>query len=211
MNAPERMLPAHITRLMTFAQHGQPSGYAASDMMRADLEALISASSERQHHAALQRIGYALRLPPGADLHQQCVPAIEAFQRATHCNVCHGLLRAGNFHELCGAGMTTMCNCPVPPAGAQPTEDALEFALMRFAGLDKDNANHRAIAKQVLANVVAPQESVVNAPSNESAADEALWAILVGRAERYFSRDTGESDFDFLQRAIGSKPQKGQA
>jgi hypothetical protein len=35
------MMPAHITRLMTFAQHGEPKGYAASDMMRADLEALI--------------------------------------------------------------------------------------------------------------------------------------------------------------------------
>lgn len=35
------MTPAHITRLLTFAQHGQPKGYAASDMMRADLEMLI--------------------------------------------------------------------------------------------------------------------------------------------------------------------------
>ena len=38
------MMPAHITRLMTFAQHGQPEGYRASDMMRADLETLILAA-----------------------------------------------------------------------------------------------------------------------------------------------------------------------
>ena len=35
------MTPAHITRLITFAQHGQPQSYAASDLMRADLEALL--------------------------------------------------------------------------------------------------------------------------------------------------------------------------
>ena len=35
------MTPAHITRLITFAQHGQPTSYAASDMMRSDLEALL--------------------------------------------------------------------------------------------------------------------------------------------------------------------------
>jgi len=35
------MIPAHITRLITFAQTGQPAGYAASDMMRADLEAVL--------------------------------------------------------------------------------------------------------------------------------------------------------------------------
>ena len=34
-------LPAYITRLMTFAQYGQPQKYAASDLMRSDLEQLI--------------------------------------------------------------------------------------------------------------------------------------------------------------------------
>lgn len=38
------MIPANITRLMTFAQYGEPKLYAASDMMRADLEALILAA-----------------------------------------------------------------------------------------------------------------------------------------------------------------------
>lgn len=35
------MTPAHISRLLTFAQHGQPANYAASDMMRHDLESII--------------------------------------------------------------------------------------------------------------------------------------------------------------------------
>ena len=35
------MIPAHIERLMQFAQYGQPAGYAASDMMRKDMIALI--------------------------------------------------------------------------------------------------------------------------------------------------------------------------
>ena len=39
-------LPAHITRLITFAQHNQPKDYGASDMMRSDLEQLI-----KQAHA----------------------------------------------------------------------------------------------------------------------------------------------------------------
>ena len=34
-------MQAHIERLATFAQHGQPKDYAASDMMRADLGVLI--------------------------------------------------------------------------------------------------------------------------------------------------------------------------
>jgi len=37
------MTPAHITRLITFAQHGQPANYAASDLMRADLQAVLMA------------------------------------------------------------------------------------------------------------------------------------------------------------------------
>ena len=49
------MMPAHIERLMTFAQHGQPADYAASDMMRADLEQLVmavgSASSAKEKGA----------------------------------------------------------------------------------------------------------------------------------------------------------------
>jgi hypothetical protein len=35
------MTPAHITRLLTFAQHGQPTNYAASDLMRSDVEAVL--------------------------------------------------------------------------------------------------------------------------------------------------------------------------
>ncbi|WP_342617163.1 hypothetical protein [Rhodoferax sp. GW822-FHT02A01] len=40
------MTPAHITRLLTFAQHGQPKDYAASDMMRSDLEAVLMATKQ---------------------------------------------------------------------------------------------------------------------------------------------------------------------
>jgi len=36
------MTPAHITRLVTFAQTGQPVGYAASDLMRSDIEAVLT-------------------------------------------------------------------------------------------------------------------------------------------------------------------------
>jgi hypothetical protein len=42
---------AHIARLMTFAQRGQPAGYAASDMMRADLDALIRSAALAQLQA----------------------------------------------------------------------------------------------------------------------------------------------------------------
>jgi hypothetical protein len=35
------------------------------------------AEAERGHHAALQRIGTALGLMPGTDLHRACVPAIQ--------------------------------------------------------------------------------------------------------------------------------------
>ena len=40
------MIPAHIERLMQFAQYGQPAGYAASDMMRKDMIALIAKIDE---------------------------------------------------------------------------------------------------------------------------------------------------------------------
>jgi hypothetical protein len=39
------MSTAHITRLVTFAQSCQPKEYGGSDMMRADLEALISTAA----------------------------------------------------------------------------------------------------------------------------------------------------------------------
>ena len=42
------MTPAHITRLLTFAQTGQPKKYAASELMRSDLAAVLKAQGELQ-------------------------------------------------------------------------------------------------------------------------------------------------------------------
>lgn len=38
------MTPAHITRLLTLAQTGQPTNYIASDLMKSDIEALVWAA-----------------------------------------------------------------------------------------------------------------------------------------------------------------------
>lgn len=51
--------------------------------VRAIVAALESQSqAAAEHHAALQRIGTALGLPAGSDLHAECVPAIEALRAA---------------------------------------------------------------------------------------------------------------------------------
>ena len=42
------MTPAHITRLLTFTQTGQPKKYAASELMRSDLAAVLKAQGELQ-------------------------------------------------------------------------------------------------------------------------------------------------------------------
>jgi hypothetical protein len=39
---------AHLDRLATFAQHGQPKDYGGSDMMRADLESLLKSLTGAQ-------------------------------------------------------------------------------------------------------------------------------------------------------------------
>jgi hypothetical protein len=46
-------------------------------------------------------------------------------------------------------------------------------------------------------------------PATAPASEEAeLWPHLIRQAERWHSRDIGESDYDFLQRAISSRPTK---
>jgi len=70
------MTLAHITRLMTFAHTGQPKEYAASDMMRSDLEALLptqgnlpdAAEGQCRHCGEFRQAATAAAVPPGYKL-----------------------------------------------------------------------------------------------------------------------------------------------
>ena len=65
------MNQAQITRLMTFAQHGQPKGYAASDMMRSDLEAILTQTAESATEVSRLREGWAASIVVCESLQKQ--------------------------------------------------------------------------------------------------------------------------------------------
>jgi hypothetical protein len=50
-----------------------------------------------EHHAALQRIGEALGLPAGADLHAMCLPAIEGLKASA---ARYDWLAAGGIYRI---------------------------------------------------------------------------------------------------------------